>query len=173
MLEKIKISILKGRLIIMDYCCADCVYMDLNDENSYGDYWCEKRGKYYPGGDNTCSYFEPHNRSDPGGCYITTAVCENHNKTDACYELNVFRNFRDNWLKKQSDGESLINDYYEIAPLIVTKINNLPNATQIYRFIWQKYLNPCFKLIENGDNQACKNLYIKMVKILKATYLKF
>ena len=128
----------------------------------------------YPGGDSTCSDFEPRDRSgsgNSGGCYITTAVCESLHKPDDCYELNAFRSFRDNWLKKQVDGESLIADYYEIAPLIVTKINNLPNATQIYKFIWQKYLNPCLKLIENGDNQTCKNLYVKMVKILKAACL--
>ena len=160
----------------MGYCCADCVYMDLNDENSYGDYWCGNRRKYYPGGDSTCSDFVPRDsrdRSSNGGCYITTAVCESLHKPDNCYELNAFRNFRDNWLKNQSDGETLIADYYEIAPLIVEKIDSLPNSTKIYNFIWKEYLNPCLNFIENGNYQACKNLYIKMVKILKATYLKF
>lgn len=154
----------------MSYCCADCVYMDLNDENSYGDYWCGRRRKYYPGGDSTCSDFKPR---DNGGCYITTAVCESLHKPDNCYELNTFRNFRDNWLKKQSDGETLIDDYYKIAPLIVAKIDTLPDSAEIYNFIWIKYLQPCLNFIKDGDNQSCKNLYIKMVKILKATYLKF
>lgn len=152
----------------MGYCCADCVYMDLNDENSYGDYWCGKRNKYYPGGDNTCSDFKPRN----SGCYITTAVCACLNKSDDCYELNAFRSFRDNWLKKQADGENLIADYYKIAPLIVAKIDSLPNSAEIYHFIWKKYLKSCLNFIEGGNNQACKNLYVKMVKILKATYLK-
>jgi hypothetical protein len=148
--------------------------MDRNDENSYGDYWCGKRRKYYPGGDSTCSDFEPNDgSSSSGGCYITTAVCESLKKPDDCYELNIFRNFRDSWLKKQPDGETLILDYYKIAPNIVAKINQLANSTEIYNLIWQKYLKPCLQFIEIGDNQSCKNLYMKMVKILKTTYLKF
>lgn len=39
-------------------CCADCVYMDLNDENKYGDYYCGKKQRYYPGGDSVCSNFQ-------------------------------------------------------------------------------------------------------------------
>ena len=30
------------------------------------------------------------------GCFITTAVCEAYKKADDCYELQMFRNFRDN-----------------------------------------------------------------------------
>lgn len=57
----------------MSYCCADCIYMDLNDENSYGDYWCGRRRKYYPGGDSTCSDFKPRNKD----CHISITVFEN------------------------------------------------------------------------------------------------
>ena len=105
------------------------------------------------------------------GCFITTAVCDNFGKSDDCYELTTFRNFRDKWLINQSDGKSLIDEYYEIAPKIVDKINHLTNAGEIYQSIWTKYLKPCLSFIENGDNQNCKTLYIDMVKNLREKFL--
>lgn len=101
-----------------------------------------------------------------GGCYITTATCEEFNKPDNCYELTAFRNFRDNWLKKQSDGPELIERYYATAPSIVEKINQQPNRTEIYQNIQNNYLSKCLTYIENGENEKCKALYIAMVEHL-------
>ena len=39
------------------------------------------------------------------GCFITSAVCESFGKPDDCYELTMFRSFRDNYLAKEQDGE--------------------------------------------------------------------
>ena len=77
------------------------------------------------------------------------------------------------WHKRQTvEGEKLIEDYYIIAPLIISKINQLSNAKEIYEFIWKQYLKKCLSLIESGKNQECKSLYEKMVKKLKETYLR-
>ena len=111
------------------------------------------------------------NNNSGGGCFITTAVCNNFGKTDNCYELMTFRNFRDNWLINQSDGKTLIAEYYSIAPMIVKKINNLNNAAQIYKSIWNEYLKPCLTFIEIGENKKCKHLYIDMVTTLKKKFL--
>ena len=105
-------------------------------------------------------------------CFITTAVCDNFGKSDDCYELTTFRNFRDKWLINQSDGKSLIDKYYDIAPKIVSKINQLQNSNEIYKSIWSEYLKPCLKFIEDGKYQDCKNLYIKMVNVLQKSFLK-
>ena len=105
------------------------------------------------------------------GCFITTAVCGNFGKPDDCYELTTFRKFRDDWLMNQSDGKSLIAEYYSIAPLIVDKINRLTESAQIYESIWQKYLEPCLNFIRSGDNLSCKNKYVEMVRELKKQYL--
>ena len=108
------------------------------------------------------------NNNDNGGfCFITTAVCQTFGKPDDCYELTMFRNFRDTWLIEQPDGKALIAEYYSIAPSIVTKIDSLSDSAQIYKTIWKKYLVPCLNFIRNGDNLACKNLYVKMVRDLK------
>lgn len=111
-----------------------------------------------------------NNNSNNNDCFITTAVCESFDKPDDCFELTAFRNFRDTWLVKQSDGKSLIAEYYSVAPKIVANINKLPNAEDIYKKIWLNYLSPCLEFIKRGDNPACKNKYVEMVKSLRKIY---
>lgn len=117
------------------------------------------------------NYNYNNNNSNNSNCFITTAVCDSFGKADDCYELTMFRNFRDNWLINQSDGKALIDEYYSIAPTIVKKINNLNNAGQIYKSIWNEYLKPCLEFIEIGDNKKCKQLYIDMVTTLKKRFV--
>lgn len=111
-------------------------------------------------------------RESSSGCYVTPAVCNSLSKPDDCYELNTFRRFRDQCLKLQPDGENLISEYYEIALLIVDKINTLSNAQEVYASIWQTYLEDCLHLIESGSNEECQRLYIEIVESLKTKYLK-
>ena len=105
------------------------------------------------------------------GCFITTAVCESLGRADDCYELTMFRQFRDTWFRNQDDGESLIQEYYAIAPRIVSNINQLNNAKEIYRNIWTKYLKPCLANLEANDKISCKKRYMQMVMDLEETYL--
>lgn len=109
-------------------------------------------------------------RANQNNCFITTAVCDSFGKPDDCFELTTFRNFRDTWLVNQPDGKSLIDEYYAIAPRIVDRINRLADAAQIYKNIWQKYLEPCLNFIRRGDNLSCKNKYVVMVRELKKNY---
>lgn len=101
------------------------------------------------------------------GCFITTAVCESMNKPDECYELTMFRSFRDNWLLKQDDGRTLISEYYDIAPGIVDKINALPDRVKVYENIWGEYLSVCLGLLEKNEYEQCKEIYKSMVSSLK------
>ena len=104
-------------------------------------------------------------------CYITTAVCEHNNKPDDCYELTALRNYRDNYLMKTDNGKALVEEYYEIAPGIVTIINMQQNADEIYRQINKDYLTPCIHHIEAGENDKCCDLYMQMVRDLQKRYL--
>lgn len=103
-------------------------------------------------------------------CYITTAVCETLGKGDDCYELTLLRHYRDHFLLSQADGEEVISEYYNIAPTIVKRINKLSNAKEVYRSVWDDYLNPCVKLIEENKNMECKEVYYKMVRDLQKEY---
>lgn len=114
---------------------------------------------------------ESQKENESEGCFITTAVCDSFNKPDDCYELTMFRHFRDNWLKNQPDGKELIKEYYNIAPKIVEKINRLVNAKEIYKSIWDNYLKICLYYLEQKNTKSCKKIYIDMVNNLKKIYL--
>ena len=101
-----------------------------------------------------------------GDCYITTATCQEHGKKDNCYELTMFRSFRDTWLRKQPDGEQLIKRYYATAPALVELVNKQPNRRAIYRHLNEAYLSKCLRYIEDGENVKCKELYADMVEFL-------
>lgn len=107
-------------------------------------------------------------------CFITTACCQMLHKPDDCYELTLLRRYRDGYLSSLPDGEQLVRSYYDVAPSIVKHISRQPDADQIYSRIYRTYIGPCIRLIERGENSACRELYTKMVSDLKKKYfLKF
>lgn len=110
-------------------------------------------------------------RSSGGGCYITTAVCQTQKKPDNCYELTSFRNFRDHWLAKQKDGNGLIQEYYRLAPAIVTLIDGEMDSEKVYDEIYYQHLLPCLNCLEAKKYEECKNLYVQMVNELRERYL--
>lgn len=112
-------------------------------------------------------------RRSGGGCYITTATCEEYGKPDDCYELTSFRSFRDNWLINQPDGKELIDMYYKTAPGFVELINQQSNRTEIYRYLNDTYLSQCLKYIEQGENEKCKELYVSMMEYLYEEQVKW
>lgn len=127
--------------------------------------------KAFPKAQTKISTFEKIN----GGfkqkyCFITTAVCEYLGKPDDCYELTTFREFRDGYLMNTPGGKELVQEYYNIAPTIVKKIQRQQDKEQCYHEILNQYLQPCLTLIEEGENQKCKDYYIEMVQELKKKY---
>ena len=72
-----------------------------------------------------------------GLCYITTAVCRSLDKPDDCYELTLLRNYRDQYLLESKEGMETVNEYYNIAPTIVKRIDRQEDSASIYAGIWQ------------------------------------
>ncbi|MCI8853085.1 MAG: hypothetical protein HFI30_08430 [Lachnospiraceae bacterium] len=104
-------------------------------------------------------------------CYITTAVCESLGKEDDCYELELLRHYRDTYLMGTREGRALVEEYYDIAPTIVTRINRQENRAQVYQQIWNEYLKPCIRYIEGQNLQECESCYTDMVLELKGRYI--
>ena len=104
-------------------------------------------------------------------CYITTAVCESLSKPDDCYELNLLRGYRDGYLSEREDGPELIRLYYDIAPTIVKRIDREEDPSAAYRAIYDDYLLPCIRMIEENDLSACEHTYRNMVTELRDRYL--
>lgn len=110
---------------------------------------------------------KPTYKPDPeptqkGWCFLTTVACEYYDLPDNCYELETLRAYRDNWLYKQPNGPALIEQYYELAPNIVEKIKVSENYANLCEMIMIQYIDPCVELIQNGEMEQCKNLYINM-----------
>ena len=106
-----------------------------------------------------------------GLCFITTAVCEQEGKPDDCEELTAFRAFRDGYLRACPDGEALIDEYYSIAPGIVSCINVCENRAEKYAAIREKWLEPCYQDLLAGRQASCKARYVEMVRSLEREYL--
>lgn len=104
-------------------------------------------------------------------CYITTAVCESQGKPDDCYELTALRGYRDGYLMQSESGKALVEEYYDIAPVIVRAIDMYPDRERIYNEIYTSSLIPCIHCIEDGENETCRELYTGMVAELKEKYL--
>jgi hypothetical protein len=103
-----------------------------------------------------------------GFCFITSAVCDTLNKADDCYELESFRQFRDQYLLSSEAGQRQVEEYYRTAPRIVAYLNMQPDSEERYQKIWKKYLKPCLKDIERGRNKRCRNRYVRMVQVLSS-----
>ena len=98
-------------------------------------------------------------------CFITTATLQSLGKDDDCYELNTLRTFRDTYLKQVAPN--LIEEYYEIAPSMVTILDGRTDKEHIYKSLYNNYLSSCLNLIEQGKYEETQELYIDMVKYLE------
>jgi len=104
-------------------------------------------------------------------CYITTAVCESLEKEDDCYELTALRGFRDNYMMHSKVGSALVKEYYEMAPILVMRINSMKESNVIYKNIYEQFIQPCISFIENRKYMECQNKYSEMVQALRKHYI--
>ncbi|MBQ3665404.1 MAG: hypothetical protein II919_04795 [Lachnospiraceae bacterium] len=100
-------------------------------------------------------------------CFITTAVCEKLGKTDDCFELTTLRNYRDTWLINSDGGKELIEEYYRIAPLIVSRIKTSDKFDEYCQHLLTNYINPCLDMIAISEYEKCRDKYIEMVNYTK------
>lgn len=103
-------------------------------------------------------------------CFITTATCNYEGKADDCAELTAFRSFRDGWLTDHR-GEALIREYYDIAPGIVACIDYCDDAPRRYDEIRRRWLNPCYRALQEERYADCREIYVDMVRTLEKQYL--
>ena len=103
-------------------------------------------------------------------CFISTVICEYFGKPDDCSELNSLREYRDKWLRNQPDGQLLIAEYYNNAPIIVSKLKASVDFGAYCQYLWDNYLQPCIMFIENKQYESCKNRYIEMYRYVKSLF---
>lgn len=139
----------------------------------FADYKCKFCGKLLGSGisvgDGDYYYreFQPKQKS---GCFITTACVNTYGLSDDCQELTILRWFRDTYIRSLSNSNSLVDEYYTIAPLIIQKIQEDPNHEKVWGNIFT-IIQKSVKLILKSDYDRAFNEYIKMVNDLKRNYL--
>lgn len=104
-------------------------------------------------------------------CYVTTAICESLNKGSDCYELRLLKEYRDWYLDKTDEGHALVEEYYDIAPTIVKRVDRLSERDEVYRELYERYIGPCVEDIENRRYEACGRRYQGMVEELKKRFI--
>lgn len=144
-----------------------------------GGYACRKTGKnvdedtyykYCRNYDyNDCPIYKGNQTS---GCFLTTACVRTKGLPDDCYELNALRAFRDGYMKTTPTGEKDINEYYFIAPQIISAIDRLGNSEQIYGEMYNDLVMNCISLINEGKKEEAYAYYKEYVEELKDEYLK-
>lgn len=108
-------------------------------------------------------------KSSGSGCYLTTA-CMIHmqeNFDDNCNELMTLRWFRDNFVSKED-----IIHYYEVAPIVVEKINASSDSKKIYTWIYENVISKCVDAIKRCDYEFAYNRYKNSVLALEEQFLK-
>lgn len=131
-------------------------------------YYGEKES-YDKSYDDTKSNNESQEKSS--GCFITSACIEAFGLPDNCIELETLRKFRDEYILNLPQGNSLIKEYYNNAPNIVSAIDNNTKSNEIYNWIFQELIEKSLNKIESGDNLAALNNYKSIYAYLKHNYL--
>lgn len=73
---------------------------------------------------------------------------------DKCYELQILRWFRDNFVSQED-----IEHYYKTAPMIVAEIDKQLNSDNIYADIYQNVIIVCVRAIEQKNYDLAYNIY--------------
>lgn len=142
------------------------------------DYYCMKKKDYV----NSDTYYKycrnydygdcPIYKDEPsGGCYLTSACMFAKGLPDNCYELETLRHYRDTWLMASEEGRNIVRQYYEIAPKIVSAINDSENSREVYELLYDKMVMPCVRLIEEKKYIETMELYRDMTLKLEKRYV--
>lgn len=147
------------------YCCAlkrqKEGYSSIDSDTVHRYCW----GYHY----EECPRYKERNGS--GGCYLTSACVEVKGLADNCHQLQTLRRFRDGYLRSIPGGTEEIEEYYIIAPKIVTNIKKEPNCIAIFEKIYSELVAPCVDFIENKDYEQAHILYRNYTIHLKKLYL--
>jgi len=105
------------------------------------------------------------------GCFITSACIKAAGLPDDCEELTTLRWFRDHYMKNVPSGAEDIQEYYRIAPKIVSAINCRDDADSVWKRIYQNLIQSCVRLIKAGDYSKTYELYKRYTLRMKELYL--
>ena len=99
-----------------------------------------------------------------GGCFITEATMAGLGVQDDNAEpLKVLRFFRDQVLSKTPQGQAMIQEYEDIAPLVVEAIESRPDAMEIFKKIYTDFIAPAVEAIKAQNFPQALQIYAAMI----------
>ncbi|MDR0593511.1 MAG: hypothetical protein LBG60_09735 [Bifidobacteriaceae bacterium] len=114
--------------------------------------------------DNTCykSYDRcvDYKRSSSSGlCYLTSACMEalQDEFDDDCHELTELRRFRDEYVT--ATHPAAVARYYEVAPQVVSRIEEREDSEAIYRAMYEDMVLPTITLFLDGKPENAYRVY--------------
>ncbi len=111
--------------------------------------------------------------SGSSGCFLTSACVSVMNLPDDCFELELLRRFRDNFMLKLGSYRKDVTEYYAIAPVIVEMINRRSDSRQVWTKIYYELVLPSVDLIKSGNFSGAVAHYKEYTQALnKALNLK-
>lgn len=149
--------------------CRYCSHMDLRDQDRDGYCYCDYYGKYFDPDSSGCGHNDNEgNGVEPTeGCYLTTAMCNILGKPDNCYELEMLRGFRENYMRKTDEGRVLLNQYDVISIPIAASLLKNKDRVAIANNMRDQYINVAIDLIIQGENELAIEQYKRMVFYIK------
>jgi hypothetical protein len=119
----------------------------------------------------------PANCNDEGTtstetCTVTEIVNTAHSqKAGTEDELNIYRQYRDNYLLENENNGPLAEMYYYVSPALKEAIKDTGRANEIYTALYNNEVRQCNMLIEEGKYEAAKILFEQTMAQLIKTYL--
>jgi len=147
--------------------CKDCK----NGEIARYGIYCSIYHRTFKEYDGCDRYFSSKQSSSSSGCFLTTACVDIMGRPDDCFELNTLRYFRDNFILKEPGGELDVNEYYEMAPRLVSELSKRDDSIEIYRRIYTDLILKALNLIAAKRFHDAHALYKEYVLDLKREYL--
>lgn len=98
-------------------------------------------------------------KSTSSGCFITTVVCKGIGLEDDCEYLQTLRRFRDEQLLRTQAGKEKVQQYYQLAPELADKLEQLPEFCNITQKLFTQFVVPCCKFIRAKHFQKAEAHY--------------
>lgn len=103
-------------------------------------------------------------------CFITTACVEAYGKEDDCWELTTLRQFRDSYMRKIPEGNELIIEYYQIAPIILDQMRKEPNYLDLIKELYAELVLKSIELIDKGKKYEAMIHYKTITSKLQSKF---
>lgn len=136
-----------------------------NGWNNYRDTWIDK------GWNNTSDRWTDASGGNGSACYITTCCMTYKGLPDNCVELEVLRKYRDKLIQEDPEFRAKVIEYYRNAPLIIQQIENHTKKEDVYNELYNEMIKPCIDLLNAGQIDKAKNLYLQHYDWLLKKYL--